>query len=355
MSNYDIMAQSKEKRLWQNMSWKKVEHAKKKIQKAGRAIAKSDFDKIVEKEAREVINNWRASHAYPLHIFYKNLKKKAKIYKNSIVAQRLKRLDSILIKLRNNPDMSLVRMQDLGGCRVIVDNVLEVYKFRDEFRKSKIKHKFDKEDDYIKAPKFSGYRGIHLIYKYFSDKKEDYNGMFVEIQIRTKLQHLWATAVEVLGFYTKHNLKASQGDKDILRYMELISALFALEENSNLSNDVPQTKEKILQELRSLKDANVIDILAAVRIAIPSAQTEKFEYFILKIDFEQKQLTVSGFKKVELDKATEEYEKIEKENNSDIDAVLVSVADINTLKKAYPNYFADVDEIRNKISGLLKN
>ena len=52
--------------------------------------------------------------------------------------------------------------------------------------------------------------------------------MLIEVQFRTKLQHTWATAVEMMGIYTKSNLKSSQGNKDILRFFLLVSSIFAM-------------------------------------------------------------------------------------------------------------------------------
>ena len=49
--------------------------------------------------------------------------------KDIVVAERLKRLDSIIKKLEREPTMSLWTMQDLGGCRFIVPSVNEVYKY----------------------------------------------------------------------------------------------------------------------------------------------------------------------------------------------------------------------------------
>ena len=54
-----------------------------------------------------------------------------------------------------------------------------------------------------------------MIYRYSSDKgKKDYNGLLVEIQIRSKLQHLWATAVETVDFFTSQTIKSNQGQKE---------------------------------------------------------------------------------------------------------------------------------------------
>ena len=137
------------KRLWNSLEWKSVEYSKKKIKLAGSAIAKNNFSKISEDEAHKIVNNWRAAHAFPLQTFYVNCKRKSSGYNNAIAVQRLKRLDSIVNKLRRQPDMSIVRMQDLGGCRMIMESIDDVYDVIDKFEKSSIKHKLVKKNDYI--------------------------------------------------------------------------------------------------------------------------------------------------------------------------------------------------------------
>ena len=99
-------------------------------------------------------------------------------------------------------------MEDIAGCRAVVDsidNVRDVYK---SLKKSRTKNILVRERDYISKPKESGYRGVHLVFKYNCRKKE-YHGMAVELQIRSKIQHSWATAVEIVGTFTKQALKAS--------------------------------------------------------------------------------------------------------------------------------------------------
>src|SRR2546428_3738699 len=71
-----------------------------------------------------IINNWRSSHAFSLQSFKMTLLVRAKNVDNkAIVAQRLKRLPSIELKLRRFKDMRLSQMQDLGGCRAVVANI----------------------------------------------------------------------------------------------------------------------------------------------------------------------------------------------------------------------------------------
>lgn len=350
------MEQPVEKRLWEEVAWKTIEYSKNKIKQSGAAIAKNDFSKISENDSRIIINNWRAAHAYPLQVIYVYCSNKSKIYKNAIVVQRLKRLESITAKLQRNPEMNIVRMQDLGGCRMIMKNIYDVYDVCESLKHSRMRHKLVRENDYMQSPKSSGYRGVHLIYSYYSESetKSDYNGLLIEIQIRTKLQHLWATAVEVLGLYTHHNLKASQGDTEMLRYMELVSALFAFEEKMPLSKNVPQSKQEILIELSKLDNIKVLDILNAVRVALSTEDNpakKNAGYYLLIINYEDRHLRIISYPKRQIIQATKMYEDLE--TNKKFDVVLVSASSMKNLKKAYPNYFADVSEFVRKVKQII--
>ena len=85
--------------------WKEVEYSRSQIIKAGKIIRNSDSstEQIAEKNT------------------------------NIIVAERLKRLDSIVNKLKREPIMSLWTMQDLGGCRFIVPTLEEVYDYANKY------------------------------------------------------------------------------------------------------------------------------------------------------------------------------------------------------------------------------
>ena len=130
-----------------------------------------------------------------------------------IISQRLKRIPSILSKLTRESGMNLARMQDIGGCRAIFSSITEVYSCMNAMRMSTMQHNPPRKlNDYIENPKLSGYRGIHMIYEFTSDSSQysQYTGMLIEIQLRTKLQHYWATAVETVGIFTRQSLKSSQ-------------------------------------------------------------------------------------------------------------------------------------------------
>ena len=90
--------------------------------------------------------------------------------------------------------MRFTQMQDIGGVRAVVSGVGNVIALADQYRESRMQHKLASEDDYIAKPKRDGYRGVHLIYRYISEYERSsvYDGLFVELQIRSRMQHAWA-------------------------------------------------------------------------------------------------------------------------------------------------------------------
>ncbi len=66
--------------------------------------------------------------------------------------------------------MKLHRMQDIAGCRSVVKTAKQAENLSDSIRTSRTRHILHKVNNYIAEPKSSGYRGIHLIYKYNGEK-----------------------------------------------------------------------------------------------------------------------------------------------------------------------------------------
>lgn len=327
------------------MEWRTVEYSKKQIDKAGKTLISNAISPMEEEAALEVVNNWRASHAFPLHIITCHLRRISP--DNAVVVQRLKRMDSILGKLKRFPSMSLYRMQDLGGCRVIVQSMDEVDTVIKKLKTSRMRHILKNEHDYIASPKKSGYRSHHMVYQYYSDKVTDYNkNMLIEIQIRTRLQHLWATAIETMGIYTHSALKASIGDDDILRFCALTSSLFALEEGLPLVPETPSKRLELIEELREIDSRlKVVNTLKAIRVAINHVKERKgVGYYLLRLNFKKGRLYIDTFRPSAIELATNAYNRMEAVKDSDTDIVLVSASSFDSLRAAYPNYFTDIAE-----------
>lgn len=369
---YDIIIENATKEWYSSMpinsqntnpNWEVPKYSKKQIDKAGKSIAymfsnPSDGFSVQEfKEAINILNNWRSSHAYPLEVIANNLRRNNP---HAIVVQRLKRLDSIIGKIERFPDMSLYRMQDLGGCRVILDTIDDVYKSVNRFKNSRIRHIFKRENDYIQNPKESGYRSYHMVYQYQSDDNETYNkNILIEIQFRTKLQHIWATAVEMMGIFTKSKLKASIGNEDILRFFVLVSSLFAKLEGTSICPNTVEDDGEIIKEIREIDNKmNLISRISALSVAINHTNATKElkgkGYYVLILNYKEKMLRVRGFSTKQIDLATKVYNEIEANNNPEVDVVLVSASSFEELKEAYPNYFADISEFVFTMRKLIK-
>ncbi|MCY3850155.1 MAG: RelA/SpoT domain-containing protein [Acidimicrobiaceae bacterium] len=140
------------------------------------------------------------------------------------VTQRLKRVPTIVDKLRRQPTMKLSQMHDIGGCRVVLVSADEVEKVKARFaRNSRSRNgKDDKIIDYVMSPRSSGYRAVHL--------RTFYRNRKVEVQLRTSGQHAWAVFVENLGEVSKHDLKSGEGPQSVLNWLRKLADGIAHEE-----------------------------------------------------------------------------------------------------------------------------
>ena len=117
-----------------------------------------------------------------------------------------------------------------------------------------------KVTDYVSNPRVSGYRGKHIIWRFKSETEEHkcYDNMRLEVQIRTELQHSWATAVEVCSTFTEQNLKSDHpqfNDERWVRFFALMGSMMAMNEGGGLVRDTPSNRTKLAGELNRLADA----------------------------------------------------------------------------------------------------
>lgn len=319
-------------------------------------------------ESLEIVNNWKAMHNYPLHVFKNRLKRVSeKIDKNALSAQRLKRISSILKKLNrkydgNKSTMKLTQMQDVAGCRVVMSDIKQVRALYDKYYSNgDLKHKKVNVKDYISSPKLDGYRSIHVIYRYNSDKgKKEYNGFLVEIQIRSKLQHLWATAVETVDFFTRQAIKSNQGEDNWKNFFKLVSSAFARLEGSPIISQTPQNEKELYFQIKDLeKELQVRKKMKqwteSVKYFDNFKNKKNIQFYLLELDTVLERLNISAFTKKEEKVALIAYSNAEKKiyNRNEYDVVLVSADNIKDLKKAYPNYFLDTKEFLKYLEVIL--
>lgn len=339
------------------MKWIDPEYSKNMVGRAGKNLIDPICTETEYDISMEILSNWRASHAYPMHAMLISLRRRSsKIDVSSVVVQRLKRTPSILTKLERFPDMKLNRMQDIGGCRSVVKTTKQAENLNLDIQNSRTRHILHKVDDYITEPKPSGYRGIHLVYKYRGEK-EQYRDFFVELQIRSKIQHAWATAVEIVDTFTKQALKASHGQKDWMDFFRYTSAEFALMEDRPIGDYVSNinTKSEVVRLERNLNALNRLNAFAVTTQHIAKKKANKSDYFLLRLEGEPQVIKITAYPASLIQSATQKYLEFEKRALKEalFDVVLVSAGSLHALKAAYPNYFADSREFIKYLKRIL--
>jgi putative GTP pyrophosphokinase len=305
--------------------------------------------------ARDMANRWRACHAYPINTFQATLRTNLKGYKgNPIVAQRLKRMPTVIDKLIRHPHMKLTTMQDIGGIRAILEDIDDVHKIVDKYiTNKKFPHALVQKYDYITNPRDAdGYRSIHLVYKYLNKGNPLFDGLRVEMQIRTKLQHIWATAVETMGTFIGQALKSRQGDEDWLNFFALVSSAFAhIEGTAPIPRFNHLTEDQTYIEVARMEDQlGVLDKIKGFSYVVKSLGDDKtYAFHLIVIDNNIGEVSVFPYGGDSYSKAVEDYNDYEAKKEENIDVVLVSAGPIEILKKAYPNLFLDLSEFESSL------
>ncbi len=326
-----------------------MKFSRSQLNKAGKTVLENS-NLLQYAEALTLIDDWRAAHQPILDTLSEQV---ARLLAANGVAvafssKRLKRMSSIIGKLMHNPGMGLGGVQDIGGARFAFEDIPTL------LAASRLLHEKSLENftlkatyDYVQKPKESGYRSIHFVYKYLSEDKE-LDGMLVELQIRTRLQHTWATAVETAELISQSPLKASAGDEHWQNYFKLVSAIFAREEAQPTApafadctaKDFCTQYDSMERQYRFTEQLNAL--VGAVRTA--TEQSFSQGYVVVHIDYLKRVAQLRHFTAQEVASANELYAKVESALTPDAGAVvLVSVSDMNELREAYPSYFLDAN------------
>ncbi len=312
--------------------------------------------------ANQVLANWRACHLYPINTFQALLRLKLKsIDQDALVAQRLKRAPSILLKLERFEGMKLARMQDIGGLRAVVSSMAKLRKLETAYRQATFKHKLVSSKDYIDRPKADGYRSVHLIYRYTNPRAPAYEGLALELQIRTRLQHAWATAVETMGTFLGQALKSGQGEKQWRDFFEVSSAALAsVEKCAPVPGFENLNQGQIIKKLaHAEKKLQVLHKLSGFAIAADRITRGRGQgaYHLVVLNSEARTVLIRPFPQTRLDDANRAYADVElrAKNGESVEAVLVSAGPVDALRKAYPNYFLDTQAFVRQITKLIQS
>ena len=345
-----------------------------------------------------ILDSWRHQHEEPAQIFFNKLVGIINKYPDAMATYRLKRKESILKKLyRSNGNFELGAMDDIAGCRAIVNSVSEVYEVYNEILNLKEAGEIDikKTKDYIENPEKSGYRSLHIIIKQ-TLKQEDIDRQYrIELQIRTKLQHYWSTAVEAMSEIDNVEYKdptlVSEGNTRIqscLQFFKVISKLFACCENND-----DELKEELVNSVRTNDNfKEIIKDLKAARNSVTINMQKNIAksgegLYLLELSRETQELTIHSYTMDCVEKAITNYNS--KENSSisneankiqydteidsgsvnkdltvekpdaqtsyitSINRVLIYAKNEDQLGDTYPNYSYNIEKFIEKVEELI--
>lgn len=224
--------------------------SKSQVNKAAFALAAARRGEVSlsaaeQLEAARVVDAWRQLHAEPLGWVTQAVGRRlAPVIDQLVVAQRLKRMPQIIKKIARYQDMKLARMQDLGGCRVVLPDPSSVTLASERLRSYgtqywAVRH----EADYRDAGRpDTAYRALHL-----TVVREDRQ---IEIQLRTFRQHAWAEAVERVTALSDHDVKEGRAPEDFLEYFRLASdAFWRMDCKKSISRPVRQRFRALHRDL----------------------------------------------------------------------------------------------------------
>ena len=142
------------------------------------------------------------------------------------VKTRIKSPQSIVGKLEKkhlpfNFESMTKNLNDIAGIRVICPYISDIYKVRDILLKQPDINLIE-EKDYIKDPKESGYRSLHLVVEVPVYLSETTHNVKVEIQLRTIAMDFWASLEHELHYKTSTKVPESVR-RELFRVAETIA------------------------------------------------------------------------------------------------------------------------------------
>lgn len=243
---------------------------------------------------------------------------------DSIVSFRIKRIESILSKIKRQPTMALGNMGDIAGCRILVYNedTLRklILKFNSVFT---IKH----FNDYTIESKDDGYRGYH-----FYIESPITPSKLIEIQIRTVMSHKWASMVEIIDILYDLKIKEGQRHPNFEKFLLLFSR------KNDLSNIEKKELLRIDNKFKVYNKLNEVFVKNHIQIRMDwlKISNQNNNYFIIEVD-KEKTSKIYSFNSYEI--AEENYfNKFKENNNSNFVLTHIEKPNFKRLCIAYASY-----------------
>lgn len=332
------------------------------IKSIGKRLRNSKPDEILDDDDLKILNRWRIHHDPSLKYYTELLRKEAvKLNLESgqfTVIHRIKRIHSIILKLQRFPQMQLPTMDDIAGARIVLPANENVFDLVNALKEKKIKNDLIKVNNYISHPKDDGYRSVHLVYRINKEPS-----IQIELQLRSLLQHYWATGVEVFGTLEKTSFKTGEGREEWKTFFKLLSSRFAIKEGTSVlkeheiysSSHLNSLLISMIRKLNIIEQLNVYTSIYTSNWREKRAKGRSGKYVLLMLDSKSNYTSVEIYPENKLNEVLAKYSSIEKihHGHNDVNVVLVNLDNINNLERAYPNYFMDTRMLSNFLSKIV--
>lgn len=318
-----------------------METSKNEINRLGIRIRKEGKN-ISDKTLLE-LEEYRTSHKKILSDVFQKLIdiRRREFSNNTIVTYRIKRFESIINKLNRFPDMAFSRMGDIAGCRIIVNTDYEIYKFKEEIQKVLTVKKIN---DYIETPQEDGYRSLHLYVETPNVKKT------IEIQLRTREDHNWATLVEITDLLFDSHLKEYGENKELYKLHQLLAY------TDDLSFEERKIVAKILIKYNYLEKIN--DVFSRnyinVREQWLGIETNSKQKYILIISSKNEIPIISAFENFQ--NAEDKYfENFKQNQKANIVLTYLPKPNYQHISMAYSNYILTVHSFEDESLNIFES
>ena len=333
-----------------------------RIKAIGKKLRNLDSTKTLSEDDLQDLTSWRNSHGpslnYLLSVVEKEFLSNGLNIAEYFLTERLKRIFSMKLKLDRFENMQLSMMDDIAGARMVVPNFKNANDVFVRLKEKEFKYTLLKVNNYISVPKKDGYRSIHLVYRTNKDPSVQ-----IELQLRSEIQHIWATAVEVFGTIVKTSFKTGDGEDDWRDFFKLLSTRFAIKEGTTVLAEHERYTVKQIDTMliSAIKTLNVFEQLTAYTSIYYSdweskrkkGRVGKYALLILNnltghtdVEFYAEKNRLRGLKRY----SDLEINYIE---SDDVNTVFISVDNMNKLVDAYPNYFMDTKRLVKYLADIV--
>lgn len=311
--------------------------SKSQADRAGQKLAKTaDPDSTEMAGFSAAIDEWRASHGDALVWVAESVQSRlSHLAQHVAVGQRLKRKPQIIAKLRRERTR-LAQMQDVGGCRAILETPNEVAAAAERIKQRTLPHyEVISESDYREHGRSdTGYRAWHLVL--------DRDGKKIEVQLRTLRQQAWAEAVERAANRSGFALKAGDGPTELIEFFRLASDAF---HELDAGRALPAHRCEKLRDLRPLVDKYLPPV--DTKGLRPSAKIRRQRFrtrlnnWLIVYDWRNARFIAWSDLGPDTAAAAETYASFEEryEYNDGYEVVLVGADSTDTIKRTHAHYF----------------